>query len=402
MSVPYAVNSLTERDRIMNRASRRRALLAAAATACSTLVVAPLLAGGASASNAQSPGGPSTLPHEAFIAMPPMGAHGPDDITRMAVERLDHGKAVIWTAFQNGINPDGTPGKPGGPTQSTVAGFDPSSGALVETIPVTGKVDGLTADSKRDRLIATVNEDVNSAMDLVDPATRTVTTYTYKPDPAVSGNGGTDSIAIRGGHIYVAHSNPNDTTQPAEYSVRLDDETRTARLVPVFFDNSAATDATTGKPVTLGLTDPDTNFVMPEASPRFGHDLATISQADGQIVFASRLTGSPRLILLNLTDNKAGNVPPIDGLAVATTDSGTLYVVDATAGTIQAFDTSGWPAGTVFVGEPSDNNNPLIGTLDLSTGKITPLGNGFVSPKGLLFVPHNDGRDHQGRDAQDD
>jgi hypothetical protein len=90
---------------------------------------------------------------------------------------------------------------------------------------------------------------------------------------------------------------------------------------------------------------------------------------------------------MNVTDNKPGNVPPFDGLAVATSDRGTLYVVDRGAGTILALNTSGWPAGTVFIGEANDNNNPLVGTLDLSTGKVTPLGNTFVSPKGLLFVP---------------
>jgi hypothetical protein len=34
-----------------------------------------------------------------------------------------------------------------------------------------------------------------------------------------------------------------------------------------------------------------------------------------------------------------------------------------------------------------DNHNPLVGTLNLSTGQITPLGNTFGSPKGLLFLP---------------
>jgi hypothetical protein len=69
--------------------------------------------------------------------------------------------------------------------------------------------------------------------------------------------------------------------------------------------------------------------------------------------------------------------------------------VDAQAGAIQALDTVGWARGTVFVGEPSDNGNPLIGVLNLYTGVITPLGNHFLSPKGLLFVAEHpgDGRD---------
>jgi hypothetical protein len=39
--------------------------------------------------------------------------------------------------------------------------------------------------------------------------------------------------------------------------------------------------------------------------------------------------------------------------------------VDATAGTTTALKTNGWPAGTVFDAEPSDNGNPILGTLDL-------------------------------------
>jgi hypothetical protein len=105
---------------------------------------------------------------------------------------------------------------------------------------------------------------------------------------------------------------------------------------------------------------------------------------------------------LRLSDNVSGNAPPIDGLAVATADAGTLYVVDNTPGTITALDTTGWPKGTVFVGEPNDNGNPLIGTLNLSTGVITPLGNTFVNPKGILFVPARGhgggGGDDQGED----
>jgi hypothetical protein len=340
-------------------------------------------------------GGPNTLPETTLVSAPPTGAKGPDDITLFATEGVNAGKALIWTAFQNGINPDGTPGTPGGPTQSAVAGYDPSSGALIMSIQVTGKVDGLTADPAIGALIATVNEDSNSAFTLLYPETSTVVTYAYSPDPAVSGNGGTDSIAVSHGQIYLVHSNPNDVTQPTEYKVTLDRHTLTAKLTPVFYDNSMATDALTGASVQLGLTDPDTNFVMPGESARFAGDLATISQADGQIVFAAHLQHNPQLTVLGVTDNKAGNVPPIDGLAVATSNRGTLYVVDAKAGTIQALDTTGWKAGTVFVGEPSDNRNPLVGTLDLSSGIITPLGNSFQSPKGLLFVPaHDQGDDH--------
>ena len=339
--------------------------------------------------------GPGTLPSKLFVSAPPTGAKGPDDITLLAVD----GHTLIWTAFQNGINPDGTPGTPGGPTKSIVAGYDPKTGALAKSIQVTGKVDGLTADPRIEALIATDNEDSNSAINLVYPETGAVITYAFSPSPEVAGNGGTDSIAVHGDQVYVVHSNPNDAAQPTEYRVKFDTSTHTAKLTPVFYDNSMAVDAITGATVQLALSDPDTSFFLPHGTPRFAGALATIGQGDGQIVFATRLAHNPLLKVLTLTDNKPGNVPPTDGLAAATSNHGTLYVVDAKAGKIYALDTTGWPAGTVFIGEPSDAGNPLVGTLNLFTGKITPLGNSFVSPKGLLFVPSGEG-DDQGGDGE--
>lgn len=359
-------------------------LLVALVAASVSFLLLPALAVGAVAPSVAT--GPHTLPSSVLVSAPPSGAKGPDDITSHSLKGDGTGAALIWTAYQNGINPNGTPGSTGGPTQSTIAGYNPVTGTLVRTINVTGKVDGLTSDPNLGRLIATVNEDDNSAIYVVNQTTGTAAQYTYTPNPAVSGNGGTDSIAIWNGNIYVTHSNPNDTTQASEYLVTLHPFTHVASLAPVFFDNSRATNAVSGTVARMALTDPDTNYVMPMASPMYAGELATISQGDGKIIFAHHGVHH-NLQVLNLTDNVTGNVPPIDSIAVATSNNGTLYVVDAKAGTITALVTNGWAKGTVFVSEPNDNGNPLIGTLDLSTGKITPLGNSFVSPKGLLFVP---------------
>jgi hypothetical protein len=374
---------------LMNRSSAmlRHFLRGGAPAVVAALAMLPLAAGGAAAAERNGAHDPGMLPGQIFVASPPPGATGPDDITRLATEGVDGGRALIWTAYQNGINPDGTPGTPGGPTKSTVAGYDPINGTLLKTISVTGKVDGLTADPRIDRLVATVNEDDNSALYLINVRTGEATRFRYDPTPAESGNGGTDSIAIWGGDIVLAHSNPNDTEEATDYVVTLDRASSVAHLRALFFDDSRAVNAVTHTSVALALTDPDTNSVIPEAAPRFAGQLATISQADGQIIFASREEGAPDLRVLNVTDNVRGNVPPIDGLAVATADRGTLFVVDAKAGTITALMTKPWPAGTVFVAEPSDNGNPLLGTLNLFTGAITPLSNAFLSPKGLLFVP---------------
>jgi hypothetical protein len=302
----------------------------------------------------------------------------------------------VFVGFANGVGPDGAPG-PLGPN-STVVEYN-KDGSVAHTFSLTGKVDGLTADPHDGRLIVTVNEDLNSSMYVLRPdadPTAQVVHYSYDPSPAQPDSspppptaGGTDSIAVSHGHIFVTHSNPAQASSPATYEVTLDPGSHVAHLRPVFADNATATDAATNQKVTLALTDPDSNRTMPSASPRFAGQLAQVSQADGEVVFVDHPDRpSPTLGRLDLSNSGSpSSHPPVDDIAVATADRGTLYVTDPKAGTVTALSTAGLPAGTVFAAEASDTKTPLVGTLDLATGVITPLGNTFTNPHGLLFVP---------------
>lgn len=349
----------------------------------------------AAAAETNDRGGPMYLPSSPFVTGPPKGSSQPDDLTLYPGDMGAGEDATVWTEWQNHVNPDGTPSSPGGLNYSNVTAYDLVTGKLVRSVKVPGHVDGVTADPALRSIIVTTNEDANSSLYLVGVATGTLTHFVYSPSLEVDATGGSDSIAIWHGGIYISHSNPYLPTnppisdQPTTYRITLDGYAHVARDYPLFWDDSVAKFQPVGTTGHMNLTDPDTNYVMPRASPRYGGDLATISQGDGRLIFAESGGRDThlRLTQLNLTDNVSGNLPPIDGLAVATANEGTLYVVDAKAGTITALVTDGWPKGTVFVGEPNDNGNPLIGTLNLNTGRITPLGNVFGSPKGLLFVP---------------
>jgi hypothetical protein len=55
-------------------------------------------------------------------------------------------------------------------------------------------------------------------------------------------------------------------------------------------------------------------------------------------------------------------------------------------GQILAFSAVGYPAGTIFVIEPSDHGAPLTGTLDLTTGVITPIANHLIDTNGPIYV----------------
>ncbi|MGI0129638.1 MAG: hypothetical protein ACREDE_01635 [Thermoplasmata archaeon] len=268
----------------------------------------------ASGSPASDPlAAPHFIPNAVFVAGPPPKESGADDITEISIPDFDHGHPVIFTEYQNRINPIGTPSSPGGPTQGTVAGYDEFTGQLVGLYYITGHVDGVTADPAHRRVVVTSNEDANSAFYLINHLSAAVIRFTCAPTLEVNGNGGSDSIAIWHGGIFSSHSNPNDTYAPTVYRISLDWNPHVDREYPVFWDDSPARFEAAGTSGNTTLTDPDTSYVMPPASPPYGGDLATISQVDGRLIFARTADTHLQLTQLNLTDNVSGNLPRSTG-----------------------------------------------------------------------------------------
>jgi hypothetical protein len=78
---------------------------------------------------------------------------------------------------------------------------------------IVGKCDGLTADPQTGKVIATVNEDANSSLYLIQPGTPAPVHYEYvRPLPS---GGGTDAISIYNGKVLNSGSAPGTTGAPA-------------------------------------------------------------------------------------------------------------------------------------------------------------------------------------------
>jgi hypothetical protein len=317
----------------------------------------------------------------------PAGLTNPDDITR-----LDN---HIFVTYQNNANADGTPAG----AQSTVVEYA-SDGSVLNRWNLTGRCDGLTADPKSHQLLATLNEDANSSLDVIRPTAAPpdqIRPLAYSPDPASVSGGGTDALTILGGAIYVTASNPSSNTAPAMFRLSIPKHGSTAFLKPLFADNAQATQGNAGTTGTtaLKLTDPDSNAAVPSSSPRFAHDLMLASQADSQLVFASRpRSHDPALTLLKLGG------PQIDDVRWADTSGGDLYVVDQKADQIWVIS-GAFPAGAAYASIPA--GSPLagnVGRVDLNTGSVVPFATGLVSPKGLLYIGRgeNEGEQQGGGD----
>lgn len=325
---------------------------------------------------------------------------GPDDITVLGHH--------IFTAFQNGVGSQGEPSTDGN-TASTVVEFT-ASGHVVRQWDIKGKCDGLTADTGRHLLIATVNEDAHSSVYTITPGTRAAAQVQhYRYNEPLPSKGGTDAISIDHGQVLISASAPGTTgkaapqpSYPAVYSVTFDHASHVATVRPLFFDESPAAVAhlgsSHGKVVRLALTDPDSNEIVPTSAPRFGGDFMLTSQGDKEQIFVQRGHGhghgrDPRLAVLRLSQS-------VDDTAWVRSPHGALYGADADANTVDVV-TGRFPAHSILVAvTPCDAANApatcpgpgfppnYLGSLNPWTGHITRVthsGPAF-DPKGLVFI----------------
>ena len=163
---------------------------------------------------------------------------------------------------------------------------------------------------------------------------------------------------------------------PAVFAVTLNAGANTASVASFFADNASATavnGSNTGKKVTLALTDPDSNLVVPSSSPKFAGDFMLNSQGDEELIFAD--ASGKNLQVLKISNS-------VDDIAWATSASGTLYTTDSSANTVDAI-TGPFKPGTVYTAVTPCNANSApstcpapgypansLGTIDLTTGAI--------------------------------
>jgi len=317
----------------------------------------------------------------------------PDDITSYG--------GHLFTAFQNGVGPQGQASTDGN-GDSTVVEFT-LSGKVVRQWDIRGKCDGLTADPWTGAVFATVNEDADSSLYGINPWSGQVTHYSYGKNP-LPHNGGTDAISFYDGHMLISASAPGtagaaapNPAYPAVYRVTLDQGNRVAYVHPLFYDESQATVANgphAGKTVKLGLTDPDSNEVVPWVAPRFSGDFMLTSQGDKEQIYVRGAgTWYQHVSVLRLSQS-------VDDTAWATAWHGAFYAADHDGDTIDAVTGSFWPGTALVAVTPCDaNGSPAacpgpgypanyVGQLNVYTGQISrvALRGPSLEPQGMIFV----------------
>ena len=372
-----------------------------------TVVAAGLLgmAGCSSSSSpsaSPSPTGPPKVLTSHQIVFGELLKHSfqPGGTGAMQTERLSQPDDIaaagghLYVGFQNGVGSQGEPSGSGN-LDGTLVEITPA-GHLVQQWDVTGKIDGMGADSATGRVFLSVNEDSKSSLYVLSGGTITHYTYTQSPLPHM---GGTDAISVFNGKILISASAPGTSgtapkNAPAVYVVTLNATAKTAALAPFFAINASATavnGTNAGQTVALALTDPDSNTVVPSGSPSFAGDFMLNSQGDLELIFSD--STSQTLKVLKISQS-------VDDVAWATSATGTLYATDSSADTVDAI-TGPFKPGTAYTAVTPCNANSApatcpappawpvnsLGTINLTTGAVTTVYHGPMTPKGLVFVP---------------
>jgi hypothetical protein len=341
-------------------------VLAFAALIISSMIAAPVF------------GQTAAAPYKLTVfAKAPSGLSAPDSIAVLD----DH----VFVGYGDGHLPDGSDG-----LNSQVVEFL-MDGSVVHTYTVPGHNDGLKVDPITHQLWALQNEDANANLVIIDAETHQQHLYTF--GPALHG-GGYDDLVFRGCKVYISASNPanNPNNGPAIVSAHL--QGNLVDVEPVLAGEASAIDIPTDATITLNLQDPDSMTLDPLG------DLVLDSQGDQELIIVSDPGDRQRVLHLPLSYLKSGvsTAVEVDDTAFVTSTEGFLLFADKGLNTVFALSKNAFAPGAAYT---AADGGPFVGTLDMTTGVVTPIVTGLSGPGGMVFVDttkHDTGEDRQEHD----
>ena len=302
----------------------------------------------------------ATIDKASVFATGPSGTSGLDSLTTTP-------DGSIWAEYGNGASSSGGPGS------STIVHYGPD-GALLGSQIIAGSVDGLKTDPVTGQIWALINQDGNSKLSLIDPATGAMTTpLSYAVTSTMRGY---DDAAFTGGQVYMSYTNPQNPGDPVLQ--QLDNGNMplgTLTLTNLLSLGDTGTNIATGKTEAIPLSDPDS---LKSIS---GGRLVLTSGADNAFTIVNDPgTKAQSERFVSLTNLPAGS--SLDDVIVPTSSSGTFYVSNPGTSQLEAYKVSGLNTSDAYASVGTE-----IVQVDLQTGAQTVLVSGLKASHGLVFTP---------------
>lgn len=307
------------------------------------------------------------------FANSPTGLSAPDSIAVL--------DGHVFVGYGDNHLPDGSDG-----LNSQVVEFR-MDGSVVYTYTVPGHNDGLKVDPVTHKLWALQNEDKNANLVIIDTESHFQQLYTFGPAPH---GGGYDDMVFRGCKVYVSASNPANNPNTGPALVRAHLEGGLVAVESVLAGNANASDVPTDSTVQLNLLDPDSMTLDPLGN------IVLDSQGDQElIIVSSPESNNQRVLRLPLSYLTSGGPVSVetDDTAFVTSSQGFLLFADKMLNTVYKISKNAFVPGTAYT---AADGGPFIGTVDMTTGVITPIVTGLMNPGGMMFV------DTSGHDRQEE
>lgn len=331
--------------------------------AFSTIAAVPALALTPQAATPFEP--QAVAPYQLSVfAAAPAGLSAPDSIA----VRNGH----VFVGYGDGHAPDGSDG-----LNTQIVDFGPD-GSVVHIYTVPGHSDGLKVDGFGQFLWALQNEDANANLVIINPDTQQQALYQFA-SPAPHG-GGYDDIVFQGCKVFISASNPANNPNNGPAIVQASLSPGFVNVTPVLSASASAIDIPTDATVTLNLQDPDSMTMDPLG------DIVLDSQGDQELIIVSHPTEpDQRVLRLPLSYMAAGVQTPVevDDTNFATSSQGYILFADKGLNTVYKLSKQAFAPGAAYT---AADGGPFVGTLDMTSGIITPVVTGLQGPGGLVFV----------------
>ncbi len=299
------------------------------------------------------------LDKSSIFATGAAGETQPDSITI--------GGGSIWAEYGNGADSTGAGGS------STIVRYS-LSGQVQHSFTIAGSVDGLKIDPATGTVFALQNQDGNSTLSFIDPATNTVTgPLAYALTSPTSGY---DDVAFDNGVVYLSYTNPNGSGDPVLQRLTNGDQPiGTLVTANVLLDGATGTNIATGQSdQPIPLSDPDSLKSLPD-----GRLVLSSGNDNAFTLIADPGTAAQSERFVQLQNLPAGS--SLDDVLVPTASAGTFYVANAGTDQIEAYTVSGLNTSDAYASVGTE-----IVQVDLQTGAQTPLITGLSGSHGLGFV----------------
>ncbi|HEY4041475.1 MAG TPA: hypothetical protein VGM32_06480 [Rhodopila sp.] len=308
----------------------------------------------------------ATVENQSIFAVAPSGASAPDSLTAA--------DGSIWVEYGNTASSTALPGTDG---SSTIVQYS-QLGAIENTYTIAGEADGLKVDPLTGDVWALQNQDANSTLTIIDPATNQVSSQlTYGSGYVYGANSsqGFDDVAFDHGKVFLSETNPvNPGDTVLAELINGNAPFGTLETQSILRLGDTGTNLLTGdlnQP--LPVSDPDSLKTLPDGS------LILTSEKDAAFTFIHDPgTAKQTESFIKLP---AGSGTPDDAV-MPTASSGTFYISSTTGNDVLKVALSDLDVHDLYA---SVGNN--LDQIDLKTGAVTVLVTGVTGAHGLLFQP---------------